>query len=142
MAFPISAIEGVRDNFTGAAEVDWHPIENAPHMLALTHPELVRSLVSSFLARHPAFSATVVPLDLSYALNMAATLAQNPKILLRNPRQQESYSILTTEEKELAAKTLGEWKTLEESCTLWLPGVNEKEEWEKDPAVRARQPWK
>ncbi|ORY58330.1 Alpha/Beta hydrolase protein [Leucosporidium creatinivorum] len=142
MAFPLSAIEDVRDNFTGAAEVDWHPIEGAPHMLALTRPDLVLSLFTSFLARHPIFSSTVVPLDLSYALNMSATLARNPKILLRNPRLQESYSILSTEEKDLSAKTIGEWKKLEESCTLWLPGVNEKEEWEKDPKVRPRQPWK
>lgn len=29
VAFPLSAIEEVKDSFTGAAEVDWRPIEGA-----------------------------------------------------------------------------------------------------------------
>lgn len=113
-------------------------------MIGLTHPELVSDLFTAFLARHATTASTVVPLDLSYALHTVAALGNNPGILRRDPRQPESYSLLTPEEKAEAAQTLARYKVLEESCTLWLPGVNDKEEWEKDPSstVRARQPWK
>lgn len=111
-------------------------------MLALTHSKLVSSLFTSFLSRRGSFSSTVVPLDLHHALQVASDLGDNPRILQRNPRQAESYSLLSPEERDTATRTLQEYARLEGMCQLDLPGTKEKEAWEQDPLVRPRQPWK
>lgn len=141
MVFPISSLEDIRDSFTGVAEVDWQPVKGAPHMVALTHSKLVSDLLASFLSQQTSFSSTVVPLDLPYALQVAADLSGNPRIVNRNPRHAESFCLLSTEQREIATKTLEEYGRLEKMCTLQLPGIHEPESWDQDTSTR-RQRWR
>lgn len=114
-----------------------------------THAEEVTTYLVDFLLRQAASQSstphTVIPLDLNYALSMAAQLGQNDGILRRNPRDPESYSLLTSEHKAAKAAHIEMLRKAASECRLRIPGAKDKETWEQeaDPAtVRPKRRWR
>ncbi|GAA5973336.1 hypothetical protein JCM11641_003078 [Rhodosporidiobolus odoratus] len=115
-----------------AEAVEMHVIPGAPHVCYHTHNDDVLPRLTSFLSRHaPSSSPSPIPLDLTAALRTCSSITGNPKVLLRNSRCPESYSVLPDAEREEATRDLARMQQYEA-------------EWAKRPLVRGAEglePW-
>lgn len=117
-------------------------------MLWTTHADAVTARLATFLTRQLDASPpanTVIPLDLRYALSFAAKLAENPRVKLRNPRDPESYSARSAEEKVKRAKKIEELKKSAAECKLRIPGASDPETWVLEaapPTARPKRRWR
>ncbi|BGP20104.1 hypothetical protein JCM10213_002645 [Rhodosporidiobolus nylandii] len=131
LCFDHAEVEDQLRHLTATKELEFHKVEGGPHMLAVTHPSAVLARMGPFLARHsPSSAPSYAPADFHSALASASHLASDPNIALRNPHHPESYSFLTSEEKEAAKQAIEEMKRVEETCELSLPMCSEREDWE------------
>ncbi|GAA6034971.1 hypothetical protein JCM8097_002120 [Rhodosporidiobolus ruineniae] len=135
-----------KEELINSVEVDAVVIPDAPHLVYYTHADEVLSDLTSFFARHtpstpPAFSSP----DFGSALRACAEMTSDPKLLLRNPRRAESFSVLTKEERDEAAEDLERIHRYE---AAWRskplpPGAEGGEPWDEELAGRvARSRWR
>ncbi|KDE05754.1 hypothetical protein, variant [Microbotryum lychnidis-dioicae p1A1 Lamole] len=126
-------------------EVDWHVIEGAPHLLALTHPELVNDYWAKFLARHSVLNSTWIPLDRDYALQVLAGLARHTNgeiapedILQRSGDDPHDFSLVTPLEVDLTRAQIVKFSQYgAEVCRLQFPGRYTADPW--DVSVRTKK---
>ncbi|GAA5885111.1 hypothetical protein JCM6882_007232 [Rhodosporidiobolus microsporus] len=158
---PVLLFHGERDGYsnpahsqrwqsllTGSSEVELHLIPDAPHLVWSTQSDFVLSHLTSFLSRHalppsPTSSApSPASPDFALALRTCARMTSNPKVLLRNPRSPESFSALTKEEKDDAAKDLERVKGFEKHWRAQpLPeGAEGSEPWDEGMEGRVPRP--
>ncbi|GAA5917720.1 hypothetical protein JCM6882_009360 [Rhodosporidiobolus microsporus] len=127
-------IEEVREqstHFSGAKELEFHAVEGGPHMLGVTHASTVISHMRPFLARNnPSPLPQFAPLDALAALQLAAAIANDPKVALRNAYKPDSFSLHTAEERAAAQVILSGMEKVEKECELVLPMCSDKDDWE------------
>ncbi|GAA6008324.1 hypothetical protein JCM10207_000086 [Rhodosporidiobolus poonsookiae] len=142
--FGLEEVEEQTTHFTGAKEMDFHAVEDGPHLLALTHSRFVLSHMSSFLRRHtrgqppfytpPDYPAALAllstflpsfcdPSDPASCSTFASTLAS------RSPFNPDSFSLVTPEEMPAAIERLEGMMAVERECELELPMCFEKDDW-------------
>ncbi|GAA5875280.1 hypothetical protein JCM8547_006887 [Rhodosporidiobolus lusitaniae] len=129
---------------TGSSAVEAHTIPDSPHLFFYTHADETLSHLVSFLSRHPSpdSSAPASP-DLQKALRTCASISSSGKnVLLRNPRNPESYSVMSVEEKDESAKDIERMKIFERE---WLgkplaPGAEGGEPWDEGFWGRVARP--
>ncbi|GAA5822356.1 hypothetical protein JCM3770_000532 [Rhodotorula araucariae] len=139
----VDAMEEWADRLTRVKELETHVIPDSPHACWATHPTLVTSYLSSFLARHvPAAPSAYTPPDFQAALQRTAAVLSNPKALLRNPRRPESFSFLTDDEMAMVAADLERVRGYEEAWRQrpLVQGADGLEPWEESSATRVPRP--
>lgn len=147
-AFSEDEVDKARNSFTGSADLEYHVLVGGAPMLWATHADSVTSRLANFLSRQLEANPptnTVIPLDLRYALSVAAELGENPRIGLRNPRDPESYSTRSAEEKAKRAEKIEELKKSAAECKLRIPGSNDPETWVLEaapPTARPKRRWR
>lgn len=112
-------------------------------MCFITDHEAVTDLLSSFFRRHlPSPLPSYTPPSFSSALETVATLFDAPQVRLRNPRNPESYSSLSSAEKEEVRVDLERMKGYEQEWMQkpLLAGAEGVEPWEIDTARRVPRP--
>ncbi|GAA6008327.1 hypothetical protein JCM10207_000087 [Rhodosporidiobolus poonsookiae] len=146
-------LEAVREqnvHFSGAKELDFHGVEDGPHVLTLTHSAFILSQLAPFLQRHtPAQSPAFIPPDFPAALAQLSTfpllfcdptdLSSPPyiaassfasSIAARSPSDPDSFSLTTPEEVAGITPMLEGMLLVERECELDLPMCFEKDDWE------------
>lgn len=139
-----------RDAFTGSTDFEHHIIEGGSPIAWWTHAEQVSTLLVNFLLRQAASTSFVQdeimkPLDLGYALSMVAKLADNGRVLTRNPRDTESYSVLSPEAKASRIAHIEVLRKASSECRLRIPGSKDLETWElvaQPTTARPRRRWR
>ncbi|GAA6006125.1 hypothetical protein JCM10207_000531 [Rhodosporidiobolus poonsookiae] len=135
-----------RELLMGSSEVAFHIIPDASHVAFLSEAEPALSHMTSFLSRHtPSSPLPIHSPDFALALRTCSEMAQNPKILVRNPRNPESYSALSTEEREKCAVDLAKMARYEAewSARPLADGAEGLEPWQDASAGRIpRQRWR
>ncbi|GAA6011336.1 hypothetical protein JCM11491_002749 [Sporobolomyces phaffii] len=141
LSFPIEDIEEFGNCFTSAKEMRFERVSDGPHLLALSHSPLVISLMTSFLARHSAFSPSPVPLSPRRAIDTLARIGSDPQLASRDPRNPLSYSLVSNQELRDGQERLDEMLRGEKECMLVLPMCHEMNDWDEPttPIQRERK---
>ncbi|GJN87819.1 hypothetical protein Rhopal_000774-T1 [Rhodotorula paludigena] len=136
LCFPAEDVKETADHFTASKDMRFHIEEGGPHLLAISHASTIIPRIRAFLSDHPSFPSTVVPLDSRRALALAAEIAGDPKIALRNPHAPDSFSLLDADEIAAGEAYLEKMLRQEAQCKLDLPMCFEKDDWEPEYAQR------
>ncbi|KAM0792889.1 hypothetical protein ACM66B_002651 [Microbotryomycetes sp. NB124-2] len=135
------------DAFSSSSEKSLVIVPGGGHLVAASHAQMVTDLVFDFVNRHSSTSSRpsqFVQIDFHRALRAVAELAQDSRVLRRNVRRPESFTLLN--EAEIAA-VVQKTRRLQEyqfRCKTVFPGCNEPESWafETSPTIRRRRRWR
>ncbi|GAA6015580.1 hypothetical protein JCM10207_008134 [Rhodosporidiobolus poonsookiae] len=139
--YAVNEVQEQTKFFRGAKEVRCHIIQDGPHLLAISHAPAVIAHMQAFLSRNIADKPGFLPFDMHRALNTAASMLGNPKIALRNPRNPNSFSLVTPEELVAGQTRLDLMLRQEVECDVPLPMVHEKNDWEEGADQQRRWTW-
>ncbi|GAA5976772.1 hypothetical protein JCM5350_007243 [Sporobolomyces pararoseus] len=139
LAFPIEDIESFTKCFTSAKEMQFQRVSDGPHLLALSHPSLVISLMKPFLSRHNSFSSSPIPLSHSEALTTLSRIGSDSSITSRDPRNSLSYSLVCAQELRDGQERLEEMLKGERECLLVLPMCHEMNDWDEPSTAAQRE---
>ncbi|GAA6064702.1 hypothetical protein JCM10212_000119 [Sporobolomyces blumeae] len=129
LAYPIEDIEEFSECFVSSEELQFVRVPDGPHLLALSHPQLVISHMASFLKRRSPTAPKPVSLSPSTALEIAAEIGSNPSVATRDPRDPLSYSLQSADELAESRTRLAEMIKGEKECMLVLPMCHEPQDW-------------